>query len=152
MGYRDDFYVAGNIIGYTGDLNNFPTVYFLSLAPPEFGHITQDHWLRHNVGRETVHGSTGYTYANEVGSDGSQSLVERIHGRLKHRSRNPFTTVDDQNRGTLIQAIAAVEVQKKPHYVAEQLVPAMNGDDVILGAMFNKANVMNELQGKPLRR
>ena len=34
MGNRDDFYTAENIIGYTGNLHNNPTVYFANALDP----------------------------------------------------------------------------------------------------------------------
>jgi hypothetical protein len=63
MGYRDDFYVVGNIIGFTGLLHQSPTVYFH--AGTEFGHITQDHWFEGNRCREGVRNDPNYTIDNE---------------------------------------------------------------------------------------
>ncbi len=62
MGYRDDFYTADNIIGYTGDINNNPTVYFRSEKDGEvtFGRITQEHKDDFNVGREEVRKAKDY--------------------------------------------------------------------------------------------
>lgn len=50
--YRPDFYVRENMIGYTGELHNAPTIYFKSAT--EYGHITQAHKLASNVGREMI--------------------------------------------------------------------------------------------------
>ena len=73
---RDDFYRRENIIGYTGDLRNSPTVYFLSVPwrgfgtyyNCEYGHITQDYPDNpDNVGRERVCRAETYTIQNEGG-------------------------------------------------------------------------------------
>ena len=55
-GYRDDFYVPDNIIGYTGELGNNPTIYFEKRENGEvtFGRITQEHGDPKNKGRELV--------------------------------------------------------------------------------------------------
>lgn len=45
MAYEADFYVSENIIGYTGDIDDKPTVYFKRVEPDgmiTFGHITQN--------------------------------------------------------------------------------------------------------------
>jgi len=61
--YRPDFYIQENIIGYTGDRDRDPTVYFLD-APfqgvnkwhfnVEYGRITQCYPDTKNIGRERV--------------------------------------------------------------------------------------------------
>ena len=109
MGYRDDFYTAINLIGHTGDLNGFPSVYFQSAT--EYGHITQEHGSSQNVGRAAVKSSAGYTIGNEL-VDGEQRCVERRNGNKLHTSRNTFIPVTDQTRGTLLQAIAKYENEK----------------------------------------
>ncbi len=55
-GYRDDFYVPENIIGYTGELGKSATVYFEKQEGDTitFGRITQDHLNKENEGREMV--------------------------------------------------------------------------------------------------
>lgn len=64
MGYRDDFYTAANIIGYTGVLNSRPTVYFYAAAASAYGHITQAHPNRTNIGRETYAQDANYRIEN----------------------------------------------------------------------------------------
>jgi hypothetical protein len=106
MGYRDDFYCTINIIGYSGDPENFPTVYFRTKE--EFGRITQEHGGRfgreheggitqepgfsQNVGRAEVQDATGYTIANEMLAEGER-LVEKVNGEIIHTSRSKFTSV-----------------------------------------------------------
>jgi hypothetical protein len=91
MGYRDDFYMVQNIIGYSGNLNDFPTVYFQT--KDEYGHITQKHPDPQNVGRMEVYKSTGYSIGNEmVGS--TLKLVEKVNGKIIHESRSTLTKVD----------------------------------------------------------
>jgi hypothetical protein len=109
-GYRDDFYCAANIIGYTGDPEDFPTVYFRS--GEYFGRITQEHGGRfrkeqggritqeqgysQNVGRAAVQQAPDYTIGNEV-VDGEVRSVERYvsprYGEINHVSRGKFTSV-----------------------------------------------------------
>jgi hypothetical protein len=91
MGYRDDFYMVQNIVGYTGNLNDFPTVYFQK--GNEFGHITQKHGDSQNVGRMEVDSSANYFIGNEI-VDGSLRLVEKIDGEIIHTSRSTLTKVD----------------------------------------------------------
>ncbi len=106
MGYRDDFYKAENMIGYSGDLHSFPTVYFQS--GQEFGHITQKHDTSQNVGRGSVGSHAEYSIGNET-VDGVLKLVEKIGNRRPfHVSRSTLTrvegmTFDDQS--IILQAI-----------------------------------------------
>jgi hypothetical protein len=101
MGYRDDFYMVQNIIGYSGNLNDFPTVYFQK--GDEYGHITQKHPDSQNVGRMEVYKSAGYWIGNEmVGS--TLKLVEKVNGKIFHESRSTLTkvdTFDPSNRDTV---------------------------------------------------
>ena len=66
MGYSDDFYTAANVVGYTGDINNNPTFYFMTEKDgmKTFGHITQAHGLSSNVGREEVKSARDYELKN----------------------------------------------------------------------------------------
>jgi hypothetical protein len=81
MGYRDDFYIKDNILGYTGNVNKDPTVYFADAggtAPRlakvngrdqvlvSFGHITQWHEVTNNIGRGPVMESTSYSIYNNA--------------------------------------------------------------------------------------
>jgi len=91
MGYRDDFYKKDNILGYTGNLTESPTVYFadaggvnprtVMIADVEqvlvtFGHITQAHSIADNVGRGVVMESHSYSIFNNA-----QGLAEEcIYG------------------------------------------------------------------------
>jgi hypothetical protein len=84
MGYRDDFYVEDNIIGYTGDVQSNPTVYFKATCRDDhkkitFGHITQAHGEAGNVGREPVRNSATYAVFNRM-VDGKMRLQECVYG------------------------------------------------------------------------
>ena len=86
MGYYDQLYRRDNIIGYSGQLNNNPTVYFMTESRDEKGslktktvggvaqilflngHITQHHNDASNIGREKVKESYSYSIMN-VGAD-----------------------------------------------------------------------------------
>lgn len=84
MKYRADFYIPENIIGYTGNINSNPTVYFQRGS--EIGHITQDHDIKYNIGREEVTVATNYS----IGNDGNGRSVEKDGMRVLHESRSPF--------------------------------------------------------------
>ncbi|MFL5296947.1 MAG: hypothetical protein ACJ798_11255 [Phenylobacterium sp.] len=106
MGYRDDFYVADNVIGYTGDIKINPTVYFESLS--EYGRITQDHPNRDNIGRNKVRSNEGHAMANEADQKGRVQCVERVGGKVTHTSRNKFIPIaglSSGDKGLLYQAI-----------------------------------------------
>jgi len=91
MGYRDDFYMVQNILGYSGNLNDFPTVYFQK--GDEYGHITQKHGDSQNVGRMEVYKSASYWIGNEM-VRGKLKLVEKVNGTIIHESRSILTKVD----------------------------------------------------------
>ncbi len=90
MGYKDLFYVAGNIIGYTGTIQSNPTVYFQNGA--SFGHITQNHKIKENIGREEVFWRPNYSITNELIKN-RPTCVERIGSQVIHESRNKFISV-----------------------------------------------------------
>lgn len=93
MGYRDDLYSVANIIGYTGTIQSDATVYFQS--GQTFGHITQNHSIKQNVGREGVGQHQNYAIGNEQ-IDGAMKCVERIgpgEDGIIHVSRNLFHPV-----------------------------------------------------------
>lgn len=105
MGYRDDFYTAENVIGYSGKLHDFPTVYFQTAA--EAGHITQKHGTSQNVGRQAVFASDGYKIENRT-VNGELRLVESRGGRVCHVSRSVLTAIGGMiagDKAVLYQAI-----------------------------------------------
>ncbi len=101
MGYKDGFYIKDNILGYTGDLNNNPTVYFADAGGinPKivnvdgrqqvvvtFGHITQAHDDPTNVGRGAVMESYSYSIYNNSQGFAEECVYgprecERLFGR-----------------------------------------------------------------------
>jgi hypothetical protein len=89
MGDRDAFYVAGNIIGYTGEPHASPTVYFRH--GDEFGHITQKHPIAQNIGREQVYSDPQYQIQNQMYS-GEYICCESIAGKVFHHSRSIFVS------------------------------------------------------------
>jgi hypothetical protein len=94
MGYRDDFYVKDNIIGWTGDIDGDSfSVYFADCIgnPPktvriadvdqivvQFGHITQKHDCPYNIGREEVGECFSYAIFN---GGGSGNMTETTLGK-----------------------------------------------------------------------
>ncbi len=90
MGYRDDVYNLGNIIGYTGDDPATRTVYVYDAGTKEFGRLTQAHAHQDNVGRNKVRKEDDYWIGNEGGRG-----VEKYRGQIRHRSRNAFVPVTE---------------------------------------------------------
>lgn len=108
--YEDDFYVSENIIGYTGDLNQKPTVYFQK--GNKFGRITQDYPDdRTNEGRNLVRSYADYRIENGKGG-GAQ---EFYNGKVQHESRHAFVRIADGDRQKLATAIAAFPDIKPRH-------------------------------------
>jgi hypothetical protein len=110
--YRSDFFIVENIIGYTGNIHDNPTVYFMSSI--EFGRITQSHDIAWNIGREPVaerfpDADTYYKISNEV-KNGVEVAVEKYMLRSTgevllplHTSRNPF--IDTRRKGMKTYAL-----------------------------------------------
>jgi len=115
MGYRDDFYRTANIIGYSGQIDSFPSVYFQSSS--EYGHITQMHFYPQNVGRMKVESAVGYTIGNER-IKGVLKLVEKLNGKIFHESRSTLTRIGlgHQDFALLEQAIWRYPAEK---YISE---------------------------------
>ncbi len=114
MGYRDDFYKVENVIGYTGQVQKKPSVYFFD--GKEFGHITQYHYIHPNIGREGVTESKGYAIRNEGGAS-----VEYNNGKKIHTSRNPFVEkkdIPETDLAVLYQSIVTcTEMKEASDYV-----------------------------------
>lgn len=112
MSYRDDFYIKDNIIGYTGDILNNPTVYFKKVdgtGQIEFGRITQEHDDESNVGRNVVRTARDYAITNVNGK-----AQEYYNGKVRHFSRGPFTEANQTN-AALVSAISRF-TELKPKY------------------------------------
>lgn len=105
MGYRDDFFIVSNIVGYTGDLQDNPTVYFET--DEEQAHITQAHKKADNVGRGAVFTTEGYSKVNVFFEDDhAEHLVEMYDGKKIHKSRNKFIAVPHlENRPALLKIL-----------------------------------------------
>ena len=137
MGYEDGLYCAKNIIGYTGEIDDSPTVYFLEQVDARtqrFGHITQAHWLWLNTGREKVHSASNYTYVNK-NLHGTKRLVEEAEG-FYHESRHEFIpTGPGHIKEELEKSIARFQQMKsifEPQYyslVQKYLFGARTEDD-----------------------
>jgi len=83
-------YQPQNIIGTTSAIGQQPTVYYRTMSGT-FGHITQEHKIPENVGREAPGKHPLYTAAN-TGKGGA--LEEKIGNRVIHTSRNQFKAFD----------------------------------------------------------
>lgn len=92
MAYRDDFYTIENVVGFTGNIQDNPTVYFMT--DDEAGHITQIHDNKKNIGRGMVLDTEGYSMKNIYDAKmGKFHLVELMGDKIIHPSRNPFVAV-----------------------------------------------------------
>lgn len=113
MAYGDFLYKPDNIIGYTGDLNSNPTVYFFRDSRNERGqvklksvkvgqkyvskilflngHITQAHSERKNIGRELIYESWSYSLANVHSStiEGMEGMNQELLQETYHQSEVP---------------------------------------------------------------
>src|SRR5688572_14701187 len=108
MGYRDDFFVVDNIIGYTGKLKDLTTVYFESGG--EASHITQQHDIKDNIGREVVFSLEGYGAANTDEGGDKARLLEWMGTRVIHESRNAMISVEGLSAND--QALLAQSIWK----------------------------------------
>jgi hypothetical protein len=115
MGYEDEFYRAENIIGYTGDINNKPTVYFQTTS--QYGRITQAHPKVDNIGRNKVRSiaADNYTWKNVDVPGKGKRMVEYRNGQKFHTSRNFFIEVTDETRDLLAAAITTYENAKSKY-------------------------------------
>ena len=114
MPYESEFYTAANITGYTGDLNDNPTVYFRK--GNKFGRITQEHNHADNIGRNLVKEYADYRIGN-TGAGGAAQ--EYYNGAVQHTSRNPFVVVTADTVGELTKAIAKF-TEIKPKYAVKK--------------------------------
>jgi len=115
MAYRDDFYCAENILGYSGSLHEFPTVYFLTSK--EYGHITQEHGYGQNVGRQQVEDAAGYTIGNEP-VNGTPKLLEKVNGRVFHESRTTLTKVTKSDADAFAVCSQAIWKYQDEKYIS----------------------------------
>ncbi len=120
MGYRDDFYITDNIIGYTGNAMLHPTVYFKHQCFS--GHITQKHRNPENIGRSIVLCANDYYITNYSKTITDQAILDRLtpkiiengymfefyHGRVRHRSRGIFTSIQDLDTTLKSQLFIAI--------------------------------------------
>lgn len=112
MAYEPDFYVPENIIGYTGVLSKNPTVYFLSKT--SYGHITQVHAVRENIGRELISPNSSYEFGNRDGKFLFESDPDR---GMKHRSRSPMVLVKSDSIPPELTHAIMVHPEKKARQI-----------------------------------
>jgi hypothetical protein len=93
----DTLYQPHNVIGTTSAKGQRPTVYYRT-ASGTFGHITQEHGMADNIGREIADKHPHYTYGNEINKRGKEVLVERINGRSIHTSRNALKPINTKKQ------------------------------------------------------
>ncbi|WP_330924919.1 hypothetical protein [Candidatus Sororendozoicomonas aggregata] len=128
MGYRDDFYIPENIIGYTGSAALNPTVYFEHQC--FFGLITQHHPWPENIGRAFLGFSDDYylrNYSKEITDPAIVSklvklggpeaiehgwMFEFYDGRVMHVSRSPFVPI--KNRNTMLRSCLSMAIHAFP--------------------------------------
>jgi hypothetical protein len=135
MSYRSDFYRPENIIGYTGRIDDNPTVYFITgpaHGPNEYGHITQAHAVGPNEGREGVRHSAQY----QIRAGATGNLEEWDGGRCIHESRSRFVAVGGLNaksRYLLSCSIARFSEKKRINRFSEQQIDELIDHGRVLG-------------------
>lgn len=122
MGYRDDFYVRGNIIGITGPVQELPSVYFRS-AGGEYGHITQIHYYNFNWGRTDVTNDPGWQITNacpaQCGCGSNASHEIDGNGVVFHVSRSLFRPVAGLSAADL--DVVSEAIHRCPHQKTDPL-------------------------------
>jgi len=113
-GYEPKVYTTRNICGYTGDIDDRPTVYFAS-SSGRFGHITQKHNHRQNIGRGLPNAAGvpyfAFTRAPRLGTRRERTrrmapyLVE-FAGGSRHPSRNPFVQLASPADPVVLEKLA----------------------------------------------
>ncbi|MCK5820017.1 MAG: hypothetical protein KAH18_12440 [Psychromonas sp.] len=70
MGYRDDFYIEKNLIGYTGSITrNTASMYFYDPIHSAFGSIILKHGMTSDIGRSPVLQDRSYLIFNATARD-----------------------------------------------------------------------------------
>ncbi|GAA4277180.1 hypothetical protein [Aquimarina mytili] len=112
MIYNPELYKKENIIGWTGDIQNNPTVYFMDDSTGDVkkinaGHITQSHSFSGNVGREkAITGKYSIENTGPKNEQGENVSQEVLDGNVIHQSRSPFKPVqNEEQREQLAQAL-----------------------------------------------
>jgi hypothetical protein len=123
MGFRDDFYTIGNIIGITGPIQSLPTVYFRSAVTNEYGHITQVHAYDWNQGRTAVVADVGYQIINVCGGGCGCARVAAHEyngaGQCFHPSRSLFVARATLSPGDM--DVVAQALWRCPHQKTDPL-------------------------------
>lgn len=112
MSYEEEFYTPENIIGYTGDFQVNPTVYFKN--GNKFGRITQTHADNDNIGRSLVREYTDYRIGNTAPSGTAEEYYD---GEVQHVSRHPFVAAQEHSHGkTVLAASILAHTEAKTTY------------------------------------
>ena len=143
--YAKNLYQPKNIIGYTGNINKNPTVYFKN--GNQYGHITQDHSIKTNIGREIGVSSSLYTAKN---NKTTKKLEEAIDGRVFHKSRNPL--IKTSNKNELKELSKAIDrypsLKPMAHEIVLDAKSKVNIDPSLIKGRLNKATVQFEIDLK----
>lgn len=143
MAYCNYLYNARNIIGYTGKVDDSPTVYFqLGRA---YGHITQDHPTPINIGREEVAIHAGY-HIDNYQIDGAYHSVEWEGREPIHMSRTAFVRREFFNPGDILTLSIALYrfPDIKLRYVKQCQSKSMMQAELL--NQFNDVNSIRRLQ------
>lgn len=157
MGYRDDFYISDNIIGYTGNVHEDPTVYFAEMhfdgERVIFGHITQSHPTRSNIGREMLRASKDYEIDNMDFGNGPVGVENMPDTGEFHISRSTFYWIyqcTPQQKAVLAGAIARFPELKGQTGPArnQQQQRELTGDDGPLAKVIAAGVKAQEKRGR----
>lgn len=154
MAYCDTLYNIGNIVGYTGQLYDFPTVYFKCDVQDVVGHITQKHDRPQNIGRQEPMplGGIAWRMKNKLNSEGRLVGHEYYGNFMFHQSRHFYTEIGTAIRpgqGPMLD-MGAINIlaQALRRYPDEKQMSAI-GDrelDYLDNVKRNKDAVMAQLQ------
>lgn len=142
MGYRDDFYVRGNIIGITGPVQELPSVYFKS-KDGEYGHITQVHHYTFNWGRTDVTKDPGWQITNtcprQCGCGSASSHEIDGKGRVFHVSRGVFRPLSELSAGDL--DVVSEAIHRCPNQKTDPLnTPGRQAEEQRFAQEWNEAH------------
>jgi len=126
MEYAPEFYTKANIIGYTGNLHNNPTVHFKKGSA--FGYILQRSLFNTvaptycSSGRSMVMKDSSHETMNPECPDGTTRYMEFLGGQRTSIFTSSFYEVNASNMEILAQAIQNKKYLRRPLVVPSSVL------------------------------